>query len=76
MGRGIRRYRNYYTELVKLTKKKLKAKGKGDYNLDGKVMNNLMCGLENMVMVNFFHNKGLSAEVLCFDGLMIHKEYY
>lgn len=64
-------------DLVKLCKKKLKKDGKTEYNLDGSVVNMLMCDLENMVlmeMVNFFHNKKLSIDVLSFDGLMIHNK--
>jgi hypothetical protein len=57
---------------VKIAKKKEK-----EYNLEGTVVNYVMCDLENKVlmeMYNFFHSKGLKAECLCFDGLMINKK--
>lgn len=62
-------------QLVKLCKKKLKKQCK-DYNLDGSVVNMLMCDLENKVLIemcNFFHTrKPHAVDVLCFDGLMIN----
>ena len=60
--------------LVKLGTKNLKKKGRTNSNLDGTVVNLLMCDFENRVLIemyNFFHNKKIRVDVLVFDGLMV-----
>lgn len=62
--------------LVKLAKKNLKKKGKSEYNLDGSVVNLLMCDWENRIlieMVNYFASKKFNVDVLVFDGCMVRK---
>lgn len=49
------------------------------YNLNGKVMNHIMCSLENETLIclyNILTQNKISADVLCFDGIMIRKESY
>ena len=62
--------------LVKLAKRKLRRKGKDENNLDGSVVNLLMCDLENRIlleMVNYFASRKFSVDVLVFDGCMVRK---
>ena len=63
-------------DLVKLGKKNLKKQKKSENNLDGTVVNLLMCDMENKALIqmfNFFHSQRIYPEVLCFDGLMVRK---
>ena len=51
-------------------------KGKNPYNLNGKIMNHVMCDLENQVLLclfNILHQNGIKIDCLCFDGLMVQK---
>lgn len=55
----------------------IKQNGEDYYNKEGKVMNHLMCDLENQVLLtiyNIIQQNNLSVDVLCFDGLMVRKE--
>ena len=63
--------------LVKLGKKKLKRKGRSEFNLDGTVVNLLMCDWENRIlleMVNYLTSQNFKVDVLVFDGCMVRKE--
>jgi hypothetical protein len=77
---------NFYNELIAIRERvmelepkkvKIAEKKEKEYNLEGTVVNYVMCDLENKVlmeMCNYFHSQGLQAECLCFDGLMINKK--
>lgn len=55
----------------------IKQNGEDYYNKEGKVMNHLMCDLENHVLLtiyNIIQQNDLNVDVLCFDGLMVRKE--
>ncbi len=65
-------------ELVKIAKENKRKAKKSLYNLDGSVVNLLMCDMENrclVEMMNYFAYQEVEVDVLCFDGLMIRKEY-
>ena len=59
-----------------IVKKKEKKTEKNIYNLNGKIMNHVMCDLENQVLLTLFnilHQNGIKTDCLCFDGLMVQK---
>jgi hypothetical protein len=63
--------------LVKLAKRKLRRQGRSEYNLDGSVVNLLMCHWENNIlieMVNYFASRKFNVDVLVFDGCMVRKD--
>ena len=63
-------------DLVASTKRKRTDRKKSDWNLDGAVMNMVLCDYENrilMTMSEFFTTRGFEIGVLVFDGIMIKK---
>lgn len=62
-------------------KKELASDSYNIYNADGKLCGNLMCDIENRILMscmNFLKNENISTKnvVLCFDGFMIKKEIF
>ena len=46
------------------------------YNLEGSVINHLLCGLENkalMAAFDYLNGKGIEVAALVFDGMMVYK---
>jgi P4 family phage/plasmid primase-like protien len=60
-------------------KEVIKSKGKNYYNIDGCVVNKVLCYYENLIlnsMITFCKNNKVSIGALCFDGLMISKNLF
>lgn len=56
--------------------KKQKKEKNNFYNIEGSVLNHLLCKLENTVLMSafdFFKKNNYNVGALCFDGLMIEK---
>lgn len=61
----------------KIFKQVKRSWGENEPNLNGKVVNRILCDLENEVMltgVEFLMNKGYNIDCLIFDGFLIRKE--
>lgn len=78
--------RDFYNEMLNTRKSIMEIekdivnlvtkKKKNVWNLDGCVMNRVLCDKENEILltiVNYFKNKNFSPDVLVFDGCMIRK---
>jgi hypothetical protein len=64
-------------EIVGMARRKKQRNNASNWNLDGSVMNLVLCDIENqvlMTMKDYLTQLGYSVEVLVFDGLMVRKD--
>lgn len=63
----------------KLVKEVVSKKGSNYYNIEGAVVNKILCIYENIILcwiVDFCMNQNITFGTLCFDGLLIHKSNF
>jgi P4 family phage/plasmid primase-like protien len=72
-----------HNEISKLNpefrKEVLESKGKNYYNINGCIVNKVLCYYENVILTDmrcFCFSKGVDVGAFCFDGLMISKNLF
>jgi P4 family phage/plasmid primase-like protien len=63
----------------KIVKEVVNTKGNNYYNLEGSVINKILCMYENIILcwiISYCINNNIIFGTLCFDGLLIHKSNF